>query len=253
MTWQPVDCHAHSKMSDGWLTPREVALRARELGVRPTVSDHLSYAVPRGIKGAAAVRRYLDELQRWPVLRGGEFCWHDRLWRELPAELCGRFTHRLGSLHAIFLDGGTVMSAWATRAPGLTVRAYMEALVRNVERLAREMPVDILAHPTLVSRLACTMDPEVLWREEHEERVVEALYRAGIVFEVSSRYPPHERIVRRAAQRGVRLSLGSDGHRREEVADVARPLALTRALGVPDEELYDPARHGSRVPLLAAA
>jgi hypothetical protein len=30
------------------------------------------------------------------------------------------------------------------------------------------------------------------------------------------------------------------------VGDVAFPLALTRSLGVPDEELYDPLVHGRR-------
>jgi histidinol phosphatase-like PHP family hydrolase len=63
---------------------------------------------------------------------------------------------------------------------------------------------------------------------------------------VSNRYRAHERFVRRARDRGVRLSLGSDGHTADQVADVAWPLAVTRAIGVPDGELYDPARHGSR-------
>jgi histidinol phosphatase-like PHP family hydrolase len=52
--------------------------------------------------------------------------------------------------------------------------------------------------------------------------------------------------VRRAVDRGVRISLGSDGHTAEQVGDVARPLALARSLGVRDEDLYDPRRHGSR-------
>ncbi|HET9798882.1 MAG TPA: hypothetical protein VFP90_12855, partial [Gemmatimonadaceae bacterium] len=69
---------------------------------------------------------------------------------------------------------------------------------------------------------------------------------AGIAFEISNRYRPHPRIVRRAADAGVRLSLGSDGHSRDQVADVAHPLALARSIGVRDEELYDPTRHGSR-------
>jgi histidinol phosphatase-like PHP family hydrolase len=253
MSWQPVDCHAHSKMSDGWLTVKEVAKRARALGVRPSVSDHISYDVGRAVKGVDGIRRYLDALEGHDVLRGGEFCWHDRLWREVPPEVARRFTHRLGSLHAIVLEGGTVMRAWARRAPGLTVRAYMDALLDNVERLAREMPVDILAHPTLVSRLVRGVEPEELWTEAREERLVEALFRAGIAFEVSNRYPVHERLVRRAADRGVRLSLGSDGHTAAQVADIARPLALTRALGVPDEALYDPLRHGSRTGLARAA
>src|SRR5262249_28165403 len=85
-----------------------------------------------------------------------------------------------------------------------------------------------------------------LWTEERETRLVNALFDAGICFEISNRYPPHERLVKRAVDRGVRISLGSDGHTREQVADIKRPLATARSLGVRDEDLYDPRRHGSK-------
>jgi histidinol phosphatase-like PHP family hydrolase len=103
-----------------------------------------------------------------------------------------------------------------------------------------------LAHPTLLPLPFRDHPLEELWTEEREERAVRALEQAGIAFEISNRYRPHERFVRRARDGGVRLSLGSDGHTIEQVADVAFPLALARALGVPDDELYDPTRHGSR-------
>jgi histidinol phosphatase-like PHP family hydrolase len=76
--------------------------------------------------------------------------------------------------------------------------------------------------------------------------MVETLFKAGIAFELSTRYWPHERLVRRVVERGVRISLGSDGHSRDQVAQVSRPLALARALGVADADLYDPIRHGSK-------
>ena len=54
------------------------------------------------------------------------------------------------------------------------------------------------------------------------------------------------RAIRRAVDRGVRLSLGSDGHTFEQVADLSRPLTTARSLGVRDEDIYDPRRHGSK-------
>ncbi len=245
--WRPTDCHAHSRHSDGALTVAGVVERAALLGTRPSVSDHISRDAPTEVDSAAAVERYLDDLEQYDVLRGGEFCWHDALWRELPDETVRRFTHRIGSLHSVRLPNGRWFRAFSTTLPDeLTGHAYVDALVTSLEALAAEMPVDILAHPTLTPPPLRARHPHELWSEAHEERAVRALLHAGIAFEISARYPPHERLVRRAADAGVRLSLGSDGHSREQVASVAAPLEMARRVGVSDEALYDPERHGSR-------
>lgn len=247
MTWKPTDCHAHSTHSDGALSVAEVAARGQSLGIQVSVTDHISLDAPTTLDSVAAVNAYLDDLERYDVLRGGEFCWHDSLWRTLPADVVRRFTHRIGSLHSIRLDDGSYCRAFAQLLPdSLTPEIYIDAHVTSLETLANEMPVDIFAHPTLVPPPLRLLDPHELWSEAHEARVVTALRSAGIAFEVSSRYPPHERLVQRAAHAGVRLSLGSDGHARTQVGNVAPALALTRAAGVSDDALYDPTRHGSR-------
>ena len=247
MTWQPLDCHAHSTHSDGALSVAEVVARAFELGTRPSITDHISRDAPTTVSSPEAVERYLDALDEYDVLRGGEFCWHDALWYELPPATVRRFTHRIGSLHSIRLADDTLFRVFNRDLPhGLTGAAYMEAHVSSLEALSVEMPVDIFAHPTLVSPTLRERDPHDLWSEAHEERLVRALRAAGIAFEISNRYRPHERLVQRAVEHGVRLSLGSDGHSLQQVADVAQPLALARSLGVRDDELYDPTRHGSR-------
>lgn len=245
--WRPRDCHAHSTWSDGELTPAEVVARAAVLGVLPSITDHVSCAVATGPRTLGAFARYLDDIESLPVARGAEFCWHDGLWRELPPSFVRRLTHRIGSIHAIHLPDGTLVHAFQPELPkGLTPDAYMAAHIVELERFAASMPVDILAHPTLLPIPYRRLPLEELWTEEYEERAVEALHRAGIAFEVSVRYRPHERFVRRAVERGVRISLGSDGHGADHVANVFPSLALTRRLGVRDEDLYDPMVHGAR-------
>ena len=86
MSWQPTDCHAHSTHSDGTLSVAAVVARGAELGVRVSVSDHISTDAPTSVDSVAAVWAYLDDLDQYDVLRGGEFCWHDPLWRELPPD-----------------------------------------------------------------------------------------------------------------------------------------------------------------------
>ena len=248
MTWRPRDCHAHTTHSDGDLTPAELVARAESLGVLPGIADHLSRDVHSAVKSPEAVRAYLDDLERYPdALRGGEFCWHDSLWRELPDETVRRMTHRVGSLHAARLADGGWVHMFQRRLPeGLTPQVYMDAHVDSFEAMLAEMPADVFAHPTLLPLEYRRLPLEELWTEEREERAVAALRRAGVAFEISNRYRPHERFVRRAAQAGVRLSLGSDGHTLAQVADLAWPLEVARAAGVRDEDLYDPMVHGSK-------
>jgi hypothetical protein len=234
-------------MSDGALTVEELVATARARGVRPSVADHLSHDVAVGMKTVTAVRAYLDALEHHPVARAGEFCWHDTLWRELPSDITTRFTHRIGSLHAVVAPDGLLIHAFSRHIPaGLAPTTYMQIYLDNLERLAREMPVDILAHPTLLPIPLRHLPLEELWTEAHEDRAVAALGRAGIALEISSRYRPHERLIRRAHTEGVRLSLASDGHTPEQVADIDFSLALARSIGVPDEHLYDPSVHGRR-------
>ena len=241
MAWKPVDCHAHSTMSDGVLDVPALIERVTGRGVRPSVSDHISRDVTGAVDSVDAIRDYLDVLDQYDVARGGEFCWHDSLWRELPDDLSARFTHKLGSLHAIYLDDRSLVHAFSRSFPsGLSPDAYMSAHITNAEQLAATMPVDILAHPTLVTLALRSLPVDELWTEDREERLVGALFEAGIAFEVSSRYRPHERLVRRAVDRGVRIALGSDGHSDDQVGDVTFSLALARHCGVRDEDLFDP-------------
>ncbi len=244
--WIPLDCHAHSTCSDGVLSPDEVIATAALRGVRGTVSDHASYDVKFALKSAAIVDEYLALVAHLPY-RSVEFCSHDSLWRELTDAQLERLTHRIGSLHAVKMPDGTLIRMFQQELPaGLRRAAYMEHHLLAVEALAREMPIEIFAHPTLVPHALRTVPGEELWSEAHEERLVAALKRNGICLEVSNRYRAHTRLVQRAVSQGVRLSLGSDGHQREQIGNLEWPLALTRSLGVPDHALYDPAVHGTR-------
>lgn len=247
MSWTPLDCHAHTTWSDGQLGLDEAIATVRGRGVRPSVADHVSRDVRGAVDSPERVEAYLAALEVHDIGRAAEFCWHDALWRELPDAVHRRFTHTVGSLHAVWLPNGDLQHVFTRRWPeGLTPRGYVAAMLDNLERLAAEMPVDLVAHPTLLPLPLRELPPEEVWQEEDEARMVDVFAAAGLAFEVSSRYRPHERLVRRAAAAGVRLSLGSDGHAAGQVGDIAFSLALTRALGVDDAALYDPRVHGRR-------
>ena len=247
MRWSPLDCHAHSTWSDGQLDIDGVIERVRGRGVRPSLADHVSRDVAGAVDSLERLDAYLDALEQQDVARAAEFCWHDDLWREIPAATHARFSHTLGSLHAVWLPNGELQRVFTRKvAEGLTPQGYVDALLDNLERLAAEMPVDVVAHPTILPLAFRPLPADEVWTEAYESRMAAIFRDSGLVFEISNRYRPHPSLVRRVADAGARLSLGSDGHAAEQVGDVAFPLALARSLGVRDEELFEAGVHGRR-------
>ncbi len=245
------DLHAHTTMSDGQLPLERVVEVARERGVEIGIADHVSTRnVERFVSDEAGVRRYLAALGPAPVYRSAEFCWCDDLWRTLPEELMGAFDYRIGSNHGFWLPDGSLGSPWWKRLPGAwsgREQALMEIMVHNLCDMVRTMPIHIAAHSTLTppALLDLEGDPEAWWSDEREDRYVEALAGSGVALEISNRYRlPHDRLLRKAREAGVRFTLGSDGHTEAQMGRLEWAAETARRVGVSDEDLFVPVRRG---------
>lgn len=243
------DLHCHTDMSDGHLTLQQVVEVARERGVQVGVADHVSSRSP-GFMVATLdeVRDYQAALEDAPVFRSGEFCWCDDMWRELPAEVMERFDYRIGSNHGFWLPDGSTGSPWWESLPAPWDREpqrLMEIMVANLCDMVRAMPIHIAAHSTFMPPALLALDPDVhaWWTGEREDRYVDALREGGVALEISNRYKlPHDRLLVKAREAGVRFSLGSDGHARHQVAALEWAAETARRVGVTERELFVPER-----------
>lgn len=245
------DLHCHTTMSDGRLTLERVVEVAAERGVQVGIADHVSTTNPAMfIATRGEVDDYLDAIEAAPVFRSGEFCWCDTLWRELPDEVMARFDYRIGSNHGFRLPDGSVASPWWARLPApwdARPQALMELLVDNLCEMVRTMPIQIAAHSTFMPSAFLALEPDVhaWWTEDREDRYVEALAESGVALEISNRYRlPHDRLLGKALEAGVRFSLGSDGHSETQVAALDWAAGTARRVGVTDRELFVPERRG---------
>jgi histidinol phosphatase-like PHP family hydrolase len=243
------DLHCHSSLSDGDLAPERVARLAAERGVEIGIADHVSTRNPdRFVSTPEAVERYLDTLEGLPVFVAGEFCWCDGLWRDLPARVMDRFDYRIGSNHGFPLPGGELASPWWKELPAAwegRADQVMEALAENVCRMVRTMPIQIAAHSTLTppALFALEADVHAWWTPEREDRYVDALLQSGVAMEISNRYRlPHDRLLVKARQAGVRFTLGSDGHTEAQVGKLGWAVETARRVGVTDADLFVPER-----------
>lgn len=243
------DLHCHTTMSDGYVPLDRLVQIAAERGVQVGVADHVSTRnVDRFVSTRAKLDAYLDALEDPPVFRSGEFCWCDDLWQTLPDEVMDRFDYRVGSNHGFNLPGGGMGSPWwQTLPPEWADRpqALMDVMVAELCRMVRTMPIHIAAHSTLTppALYALENDVDAWWTEWREARYVAALAESGVALEISNRYRlPHDRLLRRALDAGVRFSLGSDGHGLEQVARLEWAVETARRVGVTDARMFVPER-----------
>lgn len=243
------DLHAHTTMSDGDEPLAEVVRIAAERGVTIGIADHVSTRNVRlFIATVESMRGYLDALSEVPVLRSAEFCWCDPLYNELPPELTDRLDYTIGSNHGFALPDGSMGSPWWKRLPREWAGRedeLMEIMVQNLCDLVVAMPVQIVAHPTLMPPALLQMEPDVTawWTEDREDRFIEAAVEAGIAIEISNRYRlPHDRMLRKAKQAGAIFSLGSDGHNADQIARLDWAVAAAERAGIDGADLFVPER-----------
>ena len=239
------DLHSHTDMSDGDLPLWEVAEVAAALGVQIGIADHVSTRNrDRFVADVSQVREYLRALEGAPVLRSAEFCWCDDLWNDLPDEVMERFDYRIGSNHGFWLPDGSVASPWWARLPQpweSRPHELMDIMVANLCDLVREMPIQIVAHSTLLppALLKVEDDVQAWWTEAREDRFVAAVAGSGVAIEISNRYRlPHDRLLSKALQAGAQFTLGSDGHHREQIAQLGWAVETARRVGITDNQLF---------------
>ena len=230
-------------------SPRSSSAPARWASVR-RIADHISRdvaqehqdvdgvrALPRRPRAARRAPRRRVLLARSPLARAARR--RRRAASRIASDRCTPFACR------------TARSSTRSRAscpPGLTVRALHGRARRVVEQLAREMPVDIFAHPTLVT---------LPFRDARRRRAVDRGARDAhgrrAVHTPASRSRSRRAIGRTNAScgapidRGVRISLGSDGHTLDAGRRHQRARSRWRARSASrDDDLYDPTRHGSK-------
>ena len=244
-----MDLHVHTTMSDGYVPLEELVRIGARRGVQIGVADHISRRnMNRFVSTEMKVRRYLDAVEAQDVFVSGEFCWCDDFYRDLPDEVMARFDYLVGSNHGFNLPGGGMASPWWQQLPPEwqgRPQELMDVMVDELCRMVRAMPIQIAAHSTLTPPALYEIDSDVdaWWTDAREDRYVEALAQSGVALEISNRYRlPHDRLLRKALQAGVRFSLGSDGHGVEQVARLEWAAQTARRVGVTDAHLFVPER-----------
>ncbi|MBW3612374.1 MAG: DNA polymerase/3'-5' exonuclease PolX [Chloroflexi bacterium] len=218
------DTHTHSDWTDGVDSIETMARAARELGHEYIVlTDHSpSLGITRGLlperveEQRVEIARLNRDLSPFRVLHGTELEIRADASLDYPDELLSRFDVVIASIH-------TGRNQWGER---LTRRAL--AAIENPH-------VDVLAHPS--GRIVNRRDPLPLdW-----PRLFEAAARTGTALEIngSPRLDLEDSLARAAGRAGARLTLASDAHRTEELAQQRYAVDIARRAWLSADQLLD--------------
>src|SRR5207253_6669083 len=249
MSLRLFDHHIHSDRSDGTVS---LADRAEGVASRPHgVSDH--YAWRDKLRNEEDLKRYIDDANRLGLRVGIEY--------DLGvAPPLSRGTHDalhyvIGAIHQVELDGewiryddaGAFVKGRAQRFKEAERFGAVELRSRILERTLEVVAlgierdrIDILGHPTF-SALQPIGDPEVVYPEEWQERLIAMCVAGGIAIEINESYGvPHREFLLRAARRGATFSVGSDAH--FDLKPLARTAVMIDEAGLPHARFLAGAR-----------
>ena len=238
-----VDCHTHTRFSDGVGTFEEMAAAAEAAGCAVLVStDHLT--LPDSMDPAGEVQVTEAELPAhraaWEAAReahsalemvfGFECDWYPGCEDSVERWSRGA-TVLLGSVHWLgetddgaWIDDTSDLRVWRELGPDEVWRRYVAAWCA-----ACESPIafDVMAHPDLPERmrplgLAASIDLAPLWDEmaacAHDTGRRVELSTAGLRKGVGDYYPSRG-LLERFRRASVPIVAGSDAHRPADVTD----------------------------------
>jgi DNA polymerase (family X) len=208
------DLQSHSSWSDGINSVQEMAEAARELGYRYlALTDHaekLKIAGGMTRDEISARRRAIDavnqRLSDFTLLNGIELNIDSEGGVDYEPPVLREFDITLASIHSGFGQP-------------------REKIMRRLRRAMENENIHIIAHPT--GRIIGKRNPY----DVDIEALLDGAAATGTILEINAfpdRLDLKDDYAREAKKRGVRLSLGTDAHRREHLSYMMYGVAVAR-------------------------
>lgn len=256
-----VDCHTHTRYSDGRPSVEENVARAAELGLTtiactdhfvlpPEIDPRCEVSVPADQASAyaadvAAARAAHPEVD---VVLGWECDYYDGCETYIE-RYRGEATFLLGSVHMLerrWIDDGDDLSYWDEQGTRTVWERYFATWC---EACACPVGFSSMAHPDLVRKFGRIPDDAALLARLYDE-AAQAARAAGVRVEVSSAglttvtraFYPTSALLATFARAGVPITVGSDAHDVARIGDHIEALyayahaAGYRSVDVPTSE-----------------
>jgi hypothetical protein len=235
-----VDFHIHLK---GGLTIEEAVALSRQSGIRYGIAANCGLKFP--ITDDRGIERYVQSLKGQPVFIGMQA--EGREWpRMFSKEAIAKFDYVFTDAMTIVDHRGRRARLWVKDEVDIPdTQAFMELLVRTIENILHNEPIDIYVNPTyLPDGLAKQYDQ--LWTPERVRRVIDAAAQNGVAIEISSRlHLPKPAFIRQAKRAGIKFTFGTNNVD-HNLGRSEYGLQMIRECGLTPQDMWMPKPDGQK-------
>jgi hypothetical protein len=204
MNFPLIDFHVHLK--DG-LTIQEAVNLSQAKGLNYGVAANCGLKFP--VTNNTQLNNYLDSIQHAAIFKGMQA--EGREWMTLfSPDTAARFDYIFTDAMTRTNKNGKRMRLWIKEETEVgDPQKFMEELTGKIEQILKE-PIDIYVNPTYIpDEIAARYDE--LWTNERMDRVINALVKNNVAFEINSRYKlPGIDFIKKAKAAGVKFTFGSN-------------------------------------------
>lgn len=244
-----VDLHTHTTFSDGDATMEQLLEAANRKGYKIGVSDH---AFCKMMTTQQSIDNYLEQLKKYDVYKGvegniGDYTkWSDRILSKLD--------YVIASVHTFYNDPNERL--WLANYFGYRCghvdeykqiydkkdsRPIMDEIIQRIENTFIRTKVDILGHSTVLPFYDDLEGSEYLYG--WEEEVLSLCKKYNVAIEISGLWKaPNLAFIKRAMEKGLMFTLGSDGHRLNELCNLDYALGVVDELKIPEDRMFVPVK-----------
>jgi hypothetical protein len=200
-----INYHIHLK---GDLTLEKALAHSREMGVFYGIAANCGVNFP--ITNDQGINEYIKKMEGQPCFVGMQA--EGREWPTLfSKEAIARFDYIFTDAMTIVDHRGKRARLWIPEEVDIPDKqAFMELLVKTIEHILDNEPVDIYANPTYLPDMLIK-EYDALWTPERVKRVIDAAARNGVAIEISNRLKlPKADFIRQAKHRGIKFTIGTN-------------------------------------------
>jgi len=226
------DLHVH--LTDRFPIQQAIEI-AQERSVRFGILEHPG---SNAITNDADLRRYIENLRKYPVLIGLQpvnLGWSKRFSPELLAQV----DYILMDPQTIPLGNGEFMHIWQFDTYVEDTDEFMEKYMAYSMDVLTKEPINIFGWPLFLP-VCIARDYYTLWTHERMQQLISAAKARNIAFEINDMsHTPHEEFIRMAKEQGLKFTFGSDS-RNNNAGRLAYCKRVAQKCGLKADDFYRP-------------